>query len=76
LKALERVVDALRNAGQEPTEPSAGRWRARCPAHEGQSATSLSFKATEDRVVLYCFGGCTTPDVVEALGLRMSDLFH
>jgi len=75
VRALERVVDALRNAGQEPTEPRANNWRARCPAHEGQSATSLSFKAIEARVLLYCHAGCTTPDVAEALGLRMADLF-
>jgi len=75
VRALDRVVDALRDAGQEPTEPRANQWRARCPAHGGTTATSLSVKGIEGSVLLHCFAGCTTADVAEALGLRMADLF-
>jgi hypothetical protein len=55
---------------------SATRWRARCPAHDGKSDSSLAVCAAEDGgVLLHCFGGCTPADVVGALGLKMGDLF-
>jgi len=52
-----------------------GRWLARCPAHEDR-APSLSIRELDDgRVLLNDFGGCSTADVLAALGLAMSDLF-
>lgn len=48
---------------------------ARCPAHEDRSP-SLSIREADDgRVLLHCFGGCNTADVLAALGLDMTALF-
>ena len=49
---------------------------ARCPAHEDKTP-SLSVKIGDsgDRVVMHCFAGCPTEDIVEKLGLEMRDLF-
>ena len=53
----------------------AGRWIARCPAHEDKSP-SLSIRETEDgKTLLHCFAGCSVHEVVDALGLELSDLF-
>ena len=52
----------------------AGRWIARCPAHDDR-APSLSIREIDGRVLLHDFGGCETRDVLAALGLHMSDLF-
>ena len=52
-----------------------GAWTARCPAHEDKSP-SLAVREGEDgRVLLHCFGGCSTADVLGAIGMDMSDLF-
>jgi len=52
-----------------------GAWTARCPAHEDKSP-SLAVREGEDgRVLLHCFGGCSTADVLASIGLDMSDLF-
>lgn len=75
MRALERVVHALRDGGQEPTEPKSGQWRARCPAHGGTSATSLSVHPIAGQVLVHCFAECETADVVAALNLGMADLF-
>ena len=54
---------------------------ARCPCPEhgkgrGDRNRSLSIKEGEDgRVLLHCFAGCKTADVLAALGLSMADLF-
>lgn len=54
----------------------AGRWIAKCPAHEDRSP-SLSVRELEDgRVLVNDFGGCDTESVLSALGLTMADLFE
>ena len=49
---------------------------ARCPAHEDKTP-SLSVKVGDsgDRVIMHCFAGCPTEDIVESLGWTMRDLF-
>ena len=49
--------------------------KARCPAHDDKNP-SLSVKIGDnDCVILKCFAGCPTEDVVAALGWKMRDLF-
>ena len=49
---------------------------ARCSAHEDRVA-SLSLSTGHDgNVLLHCHAGCTTADIVEMAGLRMTDLFR
>ena len=45
-----------------------------CPAHDDRNA-SLSVHVSDGRILLHCHAGCSTEDVVNALGLTMSDLF-
>jgi hypothetical protein len=62
-------LEKVRRIGQ-------GRWTARCPAHEDR-APSLSVRETDDgRVLMYCFAGCQTEAVIDALGLRWEDLME
>ena len=52
-----------------------GQWSACCPAHADKSP-SLSIRETPDgSVLLHCFGGCETAEIVGAMGLELSDLF-
>ena len=48
--------------------------KALCPAHDDTNP-SLSIKAEDDKLLLKCFAGCSTEEVVAALGLKMRDLF-
>jgi len=57
--------------GVKNTGPN--RWLARCPAHDDRSP-SLSITDRDGRVLLHCFGGCETEDVLGAVGLRFSDI--
>src|SRR3954447_1105522 len=74
LRAVDRVLDALRSRQGEPRQRSGGSWSARCPAHDDHKP-SLSVRQIEGQVLLYCHAGCSTVDVVAALGLAMRDLF-
>jgi hypothetical protein len=51
----------------------ADRWKACCPAHDDKSP-SLAIRDVDGRLLLHCFGGCSTEDVLSAVGLTFSDL--
>jgi hypothetical protein len=52
-----------------------GSWTARCPAH-ADKGPSLAVRENEDgRILLHCFAGCETANVLGAVGMDMSDLF-
>lgn len=53
----------------------AGKWKACCPAHD-DSTPSLSIREADDgKVLLHCWAGCFTEDVLAAIGLTVRDLF-
>jgi hypothetical protein len=52
-----------------------GRWMAKCPAHRDRSPSLSIAEGYEGRVLLKCWAGCTLPDLLEAVGLRIRDLF-
>jgi hypothetical protein len=53
----------------------AGRWQARCPAHDDRGP-SLSVRELDDgRVLVHCFAGCEVHSVLFAVGLSFDDLF-
>src|SRR5215218_11504005 len=46
-----------------------------CPAHDDRNNPSLSVKAENGRLLLYCFAGCRPEDIVSEMGLEMKDLY-
>ena len=59
----------------EGVKRSANGYVAKCPGHDDKVA-SLSVGAGADgKVLINCFAGCDTRDIVSAVGLEMSDLF-
>ncbi len=68
---LSNILDRLK--GVAKTRPN--QWTALCPAHDDKKP-SLSITAGDDeRVLLYCFAGCSAAKVVKAIGMGMKDLF-
>lgn len=66
---LETFVGRLKNVKKQ------GRgFVAQCPAHEDKRA-SLSVAAGEKGIVLKCHAGCGAVDILDALGLKLKDLF-
>jgi len=71
---LDKVIERLDAKGCNAKRGAAG-WQAQCPSH-ADKAPSLSVSETElGKVLLYCFAGCSTQDVMSALDLTFSDLF-
>lgn len=65
---LLNLLEGVRQTGPQ-------QWVARCPSHKDKSP-SLSVKECSDgRVLLHCFAGCDTHDILGALNLEIGDLF-
>ena len=60
-------LDGVRQTGQ-------GRWRARCPAHAGKSASLAIRDGDDGRVLIHCFAGCEALEVLSAAGLTFADV--
>lgn len=50
-----------------------GKYLALCPAHADKNP-SLAIKAVDDRILLHCFAGCETSDVLSAINLSFTDI--
>lgn len=51
-----------------------GNFVACCPAHE-DSSPSLSVKQQDGKIIMHCFAGCSVENIVNAVGMNMTDLF-
>ena len=58
----------------EKVEQSGGGWIACCPAH-GDSIQSLSISESGGKILVHCHAGCSVSAIVEAMGLKIKDLF-
>ncbi len=68
LDLLIPLLEGVRRTGH-------GRYVARCPAH-GDKHPSLAILETDDGILLlHCFAGCSTHEVVSAIGIALGDLF-
>lgn len=68
-------IDILLGRLDRVKQTGPGRYIAKCSAHDDRSP-SLTVRETDDgRILLHCFGGCETSDVLAAIGLEFSDLF-
>lgn len=66
---VQNVLDRLKGVRQD----GAG-WKALCPAHDDRRPSLKLDVAPDGKVLVHCFAGCRTEDVVRALGLEMADL--
>jgi hypothetical protein len=52
----------------------AGNWITKCPAHPDRSPSLSIREGRGGRILLRCFAGCQTADVLKALGLAWKDI--
>lgn len=69
------MIDNILNRVEKLRKTGTDRWVCCCPAHDDKSP-SLAIRALDDgRILLHCFAGCETHDVLEKLGLTFDALF-
>lgn len=69
------IRDFVSRLRVESGPKSNGEYLCRCPAHDDKTA-SLCVRDGDKGIVVKCQAGCDTKDVLAAMGLKMSDLFH
>ncbi len=57
--------------------PRGEHWKftAACPAHDDRRPSLAVSEGADGRALIHCYAGCRTEAVVDALELRMADLF-
>lgn len=50
-------------------------WIACCPAHDDQNPSLSVSLGQRGQILVHCHAGCSAEEVVQALGLKMTDLF-
>lgn len=50
-------------------------WKACCPAHDDRSPSMAVKVARSGAILLHCFAGCSVPEIMDAIGMDMGDLF-
>jgi hypothetical protein len=74
-RPLSKVLAHLEKLGLRPVGKN-GTWQAFCPGHYDGRRRGLSIREAPDgRVLLHCFHGRPTEEILTALGLSWGDLF-
>lgn len=68
-------IDDLLSRLEKVRSTGAGRWVARCPAHQDKTPSLAIRELPDGRILIHCFTGCSVDAVVSAIGLELSDLF-
>lgn len=75
MSALDQVVGALEERDCRPRGSDERGYLALCPGHDDRSP-SLSVRERDGKVLLHCFAGCPTEQVLDALALPWEALFE
>lgn len=68
---FEEIVDKFEI---DKSSKRSDRVQAKCPCHNDKNA-SLTISHKGDKTFLYCHAGCEINEILESVGLKMSDLF-
>lgn len=68
---LARFLAAVPGGGRK----AGSQWFARCPVHPDKRASLALREADAGKLLVRCYAGCATSDVLDALGLRFADLY-
>ena len=68
------IIDALLSRLDGVRETGSGKYIARCPAHDDRSPSLAITSCDDGRILIHCFAGCETEDVLTAIGLTFADL--
>lgn len=50
-------------------------WQGKCPSHEDNTASLSLSCASDGKILINCFAGCGTENIISKLGFSMADLF-
>ncbi|MGA9095403.1 MAG: virulence-associated protein E [Pseudomonas alloputida] len=68
-------LDKVLNRLEKVKSAGANKWKACCPAHDDKHPTLAITETSQGVVLLKCWAGCSTKEIVSAIGLELRDLF-
>ncbi|WP_175651031.1 virulence-associated protein E [Pseudomonas sp. Marseille-P9899] len=68
-------LDKVLNRLEKVKSAGAEKWKACCPAHNDKHPSLAISETSEGVVLIKCWAGCTTKEIVSAIGLELRDLF-
>lgn len=68
-------LDKVLNRLEKVKSAGADKWKACCPAHDDKHPSLAISETSEGIVLLKCWAGCTTKEIVAVIGLELRDLF-
>jgi hypothetical protein len=72
MKPIDSILERLKGVKQNSNVNS---YKALCPAHPDTVSSLSVAEGSDRRVLINCFAGCSTDQVVSNLGLTIADLF-
>lgn len=67
-------VDSVLSRLDRVRSSAPGEWTARCPSHPDRRPSLAVKDGGDGRILIHCFAGCPVENVVDAIGLSLSDL--
>ena len=74
MRSIDRVLSALEARECNPRGNEIHGWKALCCSHEDRNP-SLKVDYEDEKVLLACYAGCSTEEIVAGMGLEWGDLF-
>lgn len=73
--SLDRVRDAFESVAGPGKE--SGQWTTfRCPCHDDSHASAgIAYNTAQGKTTVRCFAGCDNEDILDAIGLKIRDLY-
>ena len=68
---MKRILSKLEKVQQV----GKGRWKACCPAHEDSSPSLWLTEKGDGTILMHCFAGCESLEILDAIGLEFDALF-
>ncbi len=68
-------VDVLLSRLSKVRKSGPNKWMACCPAHDDRSPSLAIAEPEPDKILIHCFAGCELSEIIDSVGLSMSDLF-
>lgn len=75
MKPFDKITSRLKNVKPASAHPGERRALAICPAHDDHHPSLGVRELADGRVLVVCRTGCGSSEIVQAVGLNLSDLY-
>ena len=69
------TAETLLNELHKVRKTGVSKWMACCPAHDDKSPSLSISEGSDGHILIHCFAGCETSEILNSVGLSMTDLF-